>query len=532
MRRRDYLRSTAAGLGLAGLPALPAAGADASPSSDAQSAADSTASATARTRETLTPLARLPVTSDSGAYQATEAVAAPDGQHVFVSKLTGFHAVDVSDPENPEVVATVEDILADDGGPMRSIYDLKYSRGRLLVASNSGRPYAGVALFDVRDPADPRLLRHHETTYGIHNCFLYGDHAYLTTGSSLEVVDVGSREPERVGGWDLTDHNANYEYVSSFAVNLHDMYVQDDRAYLAYWDAGTWILDVSEPAEPSHLGHVSDFDVEDLATGGGSLTAPPGNDHYVQPSDDGTLLAVGKESWAVTDGDDSEPEGGPSGVDLYDVADPADPTHLATIDPPPVPEGESGSYVNGYWTTAHNLDIVGDSLYSSWYRGGVKVHDVSDPAEPEEVGSWADGERAEFWTARAGVPGDFFIASSLRHPTDREEPGALYVFSDPSDNDASVTPIGPDVEIATPTPGGTATPAETPTGTPSSTPTPTETPSPTPTPTETPTSAPAPAPTETPTTVDEDGPGFGVLAALGALGAGAVRAVRGDDPDE
>ena len=153
------------------------------------------------------------------------------------------------------------------------------------------------------------------------------------------------------------------------------------------------------------------------------------------------------------------------------MSDPANPTRLATIDPPPVPEGEAGTYFNGYWTTAHNFDVVGDYLYSSWYRGGVKVHDVSNPENPEELARWQDGENAEIWTAQAGVPGDFFVASSLRNPTDPNGSGGLYVFSDPSDNDATVTPAGPEVEVPTPSPAPTPNP--TPTPTPTSTPTPT-----------------------------------------------------------
>jgi hypothetical protein len=531
MRRRDFLRSTGAGLALAGLPVMPV---NAVPGSSI--AAPQVADA-ARTdglgRDALAPLARLPVTSESSGYQATEAVVVPDGQHVFVSKLTGFHTVDVSDPAKPELVATVDDILADAGGPIRDILDIKYNRGRLLVASNSGRPYAGLALFDVRDPADPQLLRTHETTYGIHNCFLCGTHAYVTTGRALRVIDVGVREPELVGQWDLTDYDERYEEVSTPAVTLHDVYVQADRAYLAYWDAGAWILDVADPANPTHLGHVSDYSVEELADGAGSITIPPGNDHYVQPNDDGTVMAVGKESWAGLGTGGDEGEAGPSGIALWDIADPADPRHRATINPPPVPEGESGAYANGYWTTAHNFDIVGEFLYSSWYRGGVKVHDIADPANPEERGAWADGETAEIWTARVGVPGEYFVAPSLRNPTDPDGTGALYVFPDPTANDAVITPAGPDVAVSSGTETATTTAPATSTATPAPTEPPTDSPTPSPTPqTRSPTTTPAETPTPTRPVATETGPGFGILAALGAIGVGAWRANRNETTEQ
>jgi hypothetical protein len=90
---------------------------------------------------------------------------------------------------------------------MTDLYDIKYNRGRLLVATEGGSPYRGVALFDVREPADPRLLTAYETGYGIHNCDLHGEYAYLTTGRTLEVVDLGRDDPERVAQWSLTDHD-------------------------------------------------------------------------------------------------------------------------------------------------------------------------------------------------------------------------------------------------------------------------------------------------------------------------------------
>jgi hypothetical protein len=107
----------------------------------------------------------------------------------------------------------------------------------------------------------------HRTPYPIHNCYLYGDHAYLTTGTSLEIVDVSADGSGVVGEWTLTDYDENYEDVSPVVANLHDMCVRDDRVYLAYWDAGAWILDVSDPSDSGYVGHVADHTIEDLVAG-------------------------------------------------------------------------------------------------------------------------------------------------------------------------------------------------------------------------------------------------------------------------
>jgi len=92
--------------------------------------------------------------------------------------------------------------------------------------------------------------------------------------------------------------------------------------------------------------------------------------------------------------------------------------------------------------------------------------------------------------------------------------------------------------LETPTATPTATPTPWPTQTASPTATLTETPTEAPTDTETPTAAPAPtttaksAPAERSTTTSEDGPGFGVGAALAALGGSALLAgLRGETTD-
>jgi hypothetical protein len=106
---------------------------------------------------------------------------------------------------------------------------------------------------------------------------------------------------------------------------------------------------------------------------------------------------------------------------------------LARIGAPPTDDATYG----GVWTTAHNFDFVGDRLYTSWYRGGVKVHDVSDPSTPGELGHWRATETTSFWTAQKG-DGDYLLASSWRDPSQEtpQEGAAVYSFpaldSDPT----------------------------------------------------------------------------------------------------
>ncbi|MFW5938822.1 MAG: LVIVD repeat-containing protein [Halolamina sp.] len=471
MRRRDALSLLGGALlarPVAGHPTPPADDPDGTPPT--------------RTDDGYSPLAQVEVEG------ATEAVVSDDGTTAFVAATTGYAVVDVADPDDPAVLADQGDLLADhEDGPLEEIYDVKLSGETLLVvgpANAGGSDLAGALVVDVADPANPAQRAFYETDYPIHNAFLDGDRAYLTANeedrSVLSIVDVAD-EPTEIGAWGIREHDEQWGELPALSGTLHDVYVQDDVAYLAHWDAGTWLLDVSDPASPSvvsHLGRGPETVLEQYDADEDGYDTLPGNSHYAAVDEAADLLAVGREAWAT----DERPEGGPGGIDLYDLTDPEAPEHLSTIDPPWTPDAT----LRGSWTTAHNFEFRDGTLYSSWYRGGVKRHDVSDPANPAELTWWADRPHAEFWTARVAVPGSTFVASSRATGS---SPAALYVFPD-ADGE---TTWGFDDEAST----RTETSPETPT------------------------------PAETPSAVGA--PGFGPLAALGAVGTGALAWWRGRD---
>jgi len=389
------------------------------------------------------PLARIEIEG------ATDAVVSEDGTTAFVAATTGYVVVDISVPTDPTVLAERRSLFADRETSLAGIYDVKLDDDTLLVVgpANPGQSdIAGALVVDVSDPASPERRAFYETPYPIHNSFLDGDRAYLTANSGperrLAIVDV-SDDPVEIGGWSLREHDERWGELPPLPRTLHDVFVRDEIAYLAHWDAGTWLLDVSDPTSPtviSHVGRGVETVLDQYESATDSYDALPGNDHYAAVDEDANLLAIGREAWATED----RPEGGPGGIDLYDISEPSTPEHRATIDPPPTPDPTQ----EGIWTTAHNFEFRNEILYSSWYRGGVKRHDVSDPAAPVELTWWADRPHAEFWTAQAAVPGGSFVATS--RGTDRS-PARLYTFPDADGETA--WGYGVDVtESATPTP--------------------------------------------------------------------------------
>ena len=361
---------------------------------------------------------------------ARELVTSPDGHTAYVATGEGLAVVDVVSPTNPRLLAERTDLLADsEDGPMALVQDLAVSDDRLLVVgpAHPSEGAHGLVVFDVRDRENPERVAAYETDTRVHNCDFDGRYAYLTANgraeSPLLVVDTDAGAA--VGTWSLHDADEQWAAVPRTLRPLHDVTVQDDRAYLAYWDAGTWVVDVSDPADISLVARVRGRDRETLAALDDPLNdrrEPPGNDHYVAVDEDATLLAVGAESWD-RDGDGT---GGPSGIELFDVSDPTAPESVATIDPPPTADPSPG----GVLTTAHNFELTGGRLYSAWYNGGVTVHDVRDPSAPRELFRWRDSAATAFWTAQRGS-GCFLAANTNATPGSEVTPG-VYTFPDPA----------------------------------------------------------------------------------------------------
>jgi hypothetical protein len=108
----------------------------------------------------------------------------------------------------------------------------------------------------VSDPSDPEPLAFHETSSSIHNAFIDADRVYLTQGESIDIIDVTDDAPVSAGAFKITDFEGNWSDVNFFLRRPHDVWVQNHLAYVPMWEAGTWIVDVSDPANPAVLAEL------------------------------------------------------------------------------------------------------------------------------------------------------------------------------------------------------------------------------------------------------------------------------------
>ena len=307
-------------------------------------------------------------------------------------------AVDVSDPRKPSVILQTDLPHAQ----MRS-NSLDLAGDLLVVAyqtSKTGLEPAGFEIFDVGDPARPRSVAFFDASgphsRGVHHLwFVDGAYVHLAGGAPdfvprhpkddqcYRIVDV--REPTRpreVGRWWLPGTREgdaepapvrHPKFDAGFRAHNTNVYPRrPDRAYVGYLDGGAVVLDIADMAHPRL---VSRWDYHPPF---------PGFTHTVLPLFDRGLLVVSDE--AVTDGGVDWPKL----VWIVDAREETNPVPISTCPLPPLAEfaGRGGRY------GAHNLHenrpapgawISETVVVGTFFNGGVRAFDVSDPFHPREV---------------------------------------------------------------------------------------------------------------------------------------------------
>jgi hypothetical protein len=152
---------------------------------------------------------------------------------------------------------------------------------------------------------------------------------------------------------------------------LHSIALNDDgtQAYLSLWRGGLLVADASQ-----FTTGLPNPQLSLLTSRADALPAPPGgNVHSAVPVTGRNLLIVTDERYQPT------PTCGPAR--LVDISDPAHPRQLSVMTSPeddrsPCPSSPSGTY------TSHNPTPVGDLAFITWYSSGLQVFDISNPAAP------------------------------------------------------------------------------------------------------------------------------------------------------
>jgi hypothetical protein len=305
------------------------------------------------------------------AGDATAWVTAEDGVHVLDLSMVGMVT-----KSGPVAMPTEGAISAHAAGGLLAVVT---DRGRFLTA-------------DVSAPATPSLEGAVQVTL-CSDCV-----AVATAGDQLYVADItGGLVTGRVGA--LSGVGRAHPGAGTFVV-FEDIDVDGDLVYVADWNFGLRVFDVSNPAAPVALGalatpgypsavrHVGDRVYLGESTNGGALRVIDVSDP-AKPVELGFTLttkamaiAVAGELVYVAD----ESLGDPGGLRIFDPSDPAKITLV-------------GQYTG--CSDVRDVALTGTVAVLACAFDGFHLVDVSDPAAPAPLAVWVPEGVTSAWSVAA-----------------------------------------------------------------------------------------------------------------------------------
>ncbi len=236
---------------------------------------------------------------------------------------SGLHIIDVTDPSRPYEAAHLNTVPG---------FDVKTWQNYAYTVTGTGSGTGGI--IDLINPDDPQVVGSFPSSHNVtidENGFMYAESPGITI-------------------YDLKPDPTNPTVVWQGGSEGHDATIVGNTFYDFHGSAGTFFYDISNPASPDLLG---------------SITQTPNivYHHSGWPTKDGNYLYICDEL--------SHRQGVETDITIWDISDIANPV-----------------LVNSIWdsmATIHNLFIVGDYVYTSYYNAGFKVFDAKDPVNPELI---------------------------------------------------------------------------------------------------------------------------------------------------
>jgi hypothetical protein len=300
----------------------------------------------------------------------------------------GTSVVDVADPRKPKVLAQIHT------PPGTHSHKVQVHDGIMLVnhernpreQPQASQWSAGLAVYDVSRPADPRQIAFFPTPgKGVHRMTWHGGQfAYLSasdtgyTDQFLQIIDLSlPHRPVEVGRWWPEGMHAEGGEQPTWPAGrrcAHHHLLRDGTVgYATWWDSGVYLLDLQDESRPRQLGHL------DLGTEDSGCT------HTALPLPGRGLAVVVDEALG-----EAPPASPQRHVRIVDVSDPSQPSVVSRA---PVPANTSGDPTGRFGP--HNLHEMRPGSFTSdhllhltYFSGGLRVVDVSDPATPVEVASF------------------------------------------------------------------------------------------------------------------------------------------------
>ncbi|RSD27855.1 LVIVD repeat-containing protein [Mesobacillus subterraneus] len=346
------------------------------------------------------------------------------GTHTAGGGTGGVRVFDLKDPSNPKEVAVFateipntwqEKVIVKTVNTPHFKGDLAVVSVQQLSRNNANFPdsFGGVLLYDVSDPYNPKKLGFYKFSdrriTGTHELYLvqqgnrvlllnsspYAD--YYTGGKEkdFQIIDVSNpAEPQKLWDFDpriLPEVPANFNGYHWNApdgkqrpVFNHSVITDNNGqyAYVSMWDLGTVIFDIRDPENPVFVGR-TEYSVNQKGSAHSAALAKGGN-ILIETREVSNPVGTGYESaYGYTR--------------IFDISDKSNPKLLSnfvtdlTLDIPPTSAGRTT-----FAKTVHDPKVQGNTLYLSYYSGGVLSVDITDPSNPVEIGRYTP-EKSDVW---------------------------------------------------------------------------------------------------------------------------------------
>lgn len=327
----------------------------------------------------------------------------------------GLALVDVKDPAAPALVGS----LTFPGGGVEAVALSDDAKWAFVGTEFTGS--VGIYTVDVSTPSAPRMVAFTPVPpEGPHNVRFarIGDAAYLvssishvSTAGSLGLAQQDS-SPTHDLRVDIYRFDAGapdpLTLVSSYQAEgtqgmpqdtpiVHDAVVQrhplagKDVMYVAYWDRGVRLVDVSDPAMPVELGAMEDMAPADFLI-----------IHTVKPHP--TL--IGGRHYTVATSQCAYAGESVCYLRVLDTTDPARPTQVATWT---LPDEEHGPDI-----TSEIFDVSNGTVVVPWLSAGVWALDITQPQAPRHTGMALDMGAPNAVVLRGDIAFVADIADGLR----------------------------------------------------------------------------------------------------------------------
>lgn len=246
----------------------------------------------------------------------------------------------------------------------------------------------GVRIFDVTDPARPKLI-HFQAVVGS-----FGEGVHDVTVLGWVGIAYLAQLNGELGILDLKDPDFAYTptKVTSISPGMkascHDVGLDPVRllAFCPDLDDATYILDIRVPAHPTYVGKIVNAA---LSRHHGALLAPDGSTLVVQSEYDHPPEIAGDAS---------------AGLWFYNLAEPTRPVILGSWAPKSCkPDEQADRACSSHW---YNFVPGTQLVVAAWRHEGLFVVDYSNPAAPTEKAHFRSTPRVltsiaptDFWTA-------------------------------------------------------------------------------------------------------------------------------------